>query len=183
MSKQEVSGKGMPDKGTTTVECWVESRGHAGELCTGVGSKGGEAAAGSARNKLWAALTVKRAPCFHSELKPLVTSPCMSSPSHGVISSLRGPGSEPPCPMICPVRPQPPGHESSQAVARGQGWGKKGTLNGPHSHKAGASAPMPPFGASSLGGGQPDSLGLHGSNGFWKQLYLGRKHFFVPWVI
>lgn len=41
------------------LECEVERKGHPGELCTGTGSKGGKAATGSARNKLWAALTVK----------------------------------------------------------------------------------------------------------------------------
>lgn len=97
----------------------VTSKGHAGELRTGAGSRGGETAAASARNKLWAALAVKRAPCFHCELNPLVTSLCVwpepaqvSSPSCEMISSLQGPSSEPPYPMTHPAQPQSPGHLS-----------------------------------------------------------------------
>lgn len=45
----------MPDKGTEQQSMRVESKGHSEEPYIGAGSKGGKAAAGSARNKLWAA--------------------------------------------------------------------------------------------------------------------------------
>lgn len=65
----------------------------------------------SARNKLWAALTVKRAPCFHCELKPLVTSPRGAEASTGVLSILCDDlippraGLRASSLMICPVGP------------------------------------------------------------------------------
>lgn len=133
----------------------MESKGHAGGLRPGAGSKGGEAEAESARNKLWAALTVKRAPCFHCELKPLVTSLRVAKASTGVLTIL--------CDDLIPPRARlrasrlhdlpsrasvPRASESSQA-----GAGKE-TLNGPLHPKAEASAPMPSSGASAQCGGQ-----------------------------
>lgn len=162
----------------------VESEGHAGGPRPEAGSKGGEAEAESARNKLWAALTVKRAPCFHCELKPLVTSPRVAKASTGVLTIL--------CDDLIPPRAQlrasrPPDLPSRASVSRAsessQAGAGKEILNGSQHPKPEVSAPMPSSGASAQCGGQPDSLGLHGNRGFLKHFYLDRKHLLVPWII
>lgn len=122
----------------------MESKGHAGELRTGAGSKGSEAAAESARNKLWAALTVKRAPCFHCELKPWVTSPRVAKASTGVLTIL--------CDELISPRAQlrasrphdlPSKASVSRASESSQAAARKEMLKGPRHPKTEASTPMP----------------------------------------